>query len=492
MLRFLSTRDLGLVLSNLGLILTILSPTFLIPIVVAILYKEYMYITGFVFGFVLMLATGMCLWKFFESEREMKIRHAVAVTALAYLFIALFGAIPLGPVAPSFLDAYFESMSGWAAAGLSTIAPAADTFPHSINLWRHLMQYVGGMGIVVMSLVVLSKAGTGIENTAFYSSETRTDKIGVTIASTVRTLWILYLGFLAVSTVLLHLAGMNWFDAITHAMAGISTAGFSTHGESIAYFDSVLIEVVLMGIMILGSLNFLVLYTSMTGNYKELFKNIENKVGAITFIIFLIPVVWALSSAYPSILQGARVGVFHLVSTLTTTGWMIESPENLLAVWGQFAFVLLILSMYPSGSSGSTAGGLKRIRIGLMVKAIQSEIRSVLSPKDTIIVNKFHHIKDSVADDKIFREVFVLVFAHLVLVSLTTLLAMAYGYPLIESFFEASSALMLVGQTSGITQVGMPALLKVAYILNMWAGRLEVIPALIFIVELKGFFIERK
>ncbi|MEE8400874.1 MAG: TrkH family potassium uptake protein [Candidatus Hydrothermarchaeaceae archaeon] len=479
-------------MSNLGLILTITSPTFFIPIVAAILYKEYVYIAGFILGFILMLATGMGLWKLFESEREMKLRHAIAVTALAYLVIALFSAVPLGPVAPTFLDAYFEAMSGWTATGLTTIGGGADTFPHSINLWRHLMQYVGGMGIVVMSLVVLSKAGTGIESMAFYSSETRTDKIGASMISTVRMLWILYLGFLLVSTIALHLAGMNWFDAITHAMSGISTAGFSTHAESVGYFNSVLIEVVLMVVMIVGSLNFLVLYAALRGNLGELVKNIEHKVGVLLFIIFIIPMVWGLATVYSSTPHAVRVGVFHLVSAFTNTGWMIESPANISMVWSQFATVLLVLTFFLGGSAGSTAGSLKRIRIALISMAIWSEIKRVLAPEGTIVVSKFHHMEERIADDKNFREVFVLVFAHLVLVSLTTLLAMAYGYPLIESFFEASSALMLVGQTSGITEVGMPALLKVAYILNMWAGRLEVIPALIFLVELKGFFIERK
>jgi trk system potassium uptake protein TrkH len=492
MIGVLSIRDLRVILSNLGLILTITSPTFFIPIAAAILYKEHVYIAGFILGFILMLATGMGLWKLFESEREMKLRHAIAVTALAYLVIALFSAIPLGPVAPTFLDAYFEAMSGWAAAGLSTIAPSADTFPHCINLWRHLMQYMGGMGIVVMSLVVLSKAGTGIESTAFYSAEARTDKIGASMVSTVRMLWILYLGFLLVSTVALHLAGMGWFDAVNHAMSGISTAGFSTHSESVGYFDSVLIEIVLMGIMIVGSMNFLVIYAVLTGNFKELFKNIEHKVGIIIFVIFLIPVVWALSSAYPSASQGVRVGVFHLVSALTTTGWMIESPANLLTIWSPFAVVLITLSMFLSGSAGSTAGGLKRIRIGLIAKAIWSEIQRVLAPEGTVIVNKFHHMEERIADDKTFREVFVLVIAHIVIVAVTTLLTMAYGYSFVESFFEASSALLLVGQTSGVASIGMPALLKIVYILNMWAGRLEVIPVLIFIVSLKGLFKERQ
>jgi len=488
MIGVLSIKDFKVILSHLGLILTIISPTFLIPITAAYLYNEKIYIFGFVFAFILMLSVGMGLWRVFESEREMKLRHAIAVTALAYLVIALFSAIPLGPVAPTFLDAYFEAMSGWAAAGLTTIGGGADDFPHCINLWRHLMQYVGGMGIVVMSLVVLSKAGTGIESTAFYSAEARTDKIGASMVSTVRMLWILYLGLLLVSTIALNLAGMTWFDAVTHAMSGISTAGFSTHANSVAYFDSVLIEFILMIIMIIGSMNFLVLYAALTGKLDELVKNIEHKVGVVLFVIFLIPMVWGLSGAYSSAPHAIRVGLFHLVSAFTNTGWMIESPANISMVWGSFATVLLVLTFFLGGSAGSTAGSLKRIRIGLIAMAIWSEIKRVLAPEGTVIVNKFHHLEERIVDDKTLRQVFVLVFAHVIIVAVTTLLAMAYGYSFTNSFFEASSALLLVGQTSGITSVAMPALLKIVYILNMWAGRLEVIPVLIFVVSLKGLF----
>lgn len=492
MIGVLSIRDLKVILSNLGLILTITSPTFFIPIAAAILYKEHVYITGFILGFIMMLATGLGLWKFFETEREMKLRHAIAVTALAYLVIALFSAVPLGPVAPTFLDAYFEAMSGWAAAGLTTIGSGADSFPHCINLWRHLMQYVGGMGIVVMSLVVLSKAGTGIESTAFYASETRTDKIGASMVSTVRMLWILYLGFLLVSTVALYLAGMNWFDAINHAMSGISTAGFSTHAQSVGYFDSALIEFILMIIMIVGSMNFLVLYAVLKGNVRELVENIEHKVGVLLFVIFLVPMIWGLSIAYSSTPQAIRVGAFHLVSAFTNTGWMIESPANISMLWGPFATVLLVFTFFLGGSAGSTAGSLKRIRMALIAKAIWSEIKRVLAPEGTIVVSKFHHLEERIAEEKNFREVFVLVFAHLIIVAVTTLLTMAYGYTFVESFFESSSALLLVGQTSGVTDVAMPAILKIAYIFSMWAGRLEVIPVLIFVVSLKGLFKERQ
>ena len=488
MIGVLSIRDLRVILSNLGLILTITSPTFLIPVSVAILYNETLYIFGFVFAFILMLFVGMGLWKLFESEREMKLRHAIAVTALAYLVIALFSAIPLGPVAPTFLDAYFEAMSGWTTAGLSTISAGADTFPHCINLWRHLMQYVGGMGIVVLSLVVLSKAGTGIESTAFYSAEGRTERIGASMISTVRTLWILYLGFFLAGAIALHMVGMNWFDAVTHSMSGIGTGGFSTHAKSIAYFDSILIESVLMVIMIIGSMNFLVLYAALTGNLKELVKNIEHRVGVVIFVLFLIPVVWGLSVAYSSVSYGVRVGVFHLVSAFTTTGWMIESPSNLSVIWGPFVMVLIALAMPLSGSAGSTAGGIKRIRIGLIAKAIWSDIQRTLSPEGTVMVNKFHHMGERIAEDKTLREIFVMVSAYVIILVTTTLITMAYGYPFSDSFFEASSALAPIGQTSGVTSAAMPALLKIVYILNMWAGRLEVIPVLIFIVSLKGLF----
>lgn len=494
MIGVLSLKDLRVILSNLGLILTITSPTLLIPIIAAILYNELIYIVGFAFAFALMLAVGMGLWKVFESEREMKLRHAIAVTALSYPAISLFSAIPLGPVAPTFLDAYFEAMSGWTTAGLSTISGGADTFPYSINLWRHLMQYVGGMGIVVMSLVVLSKAGTGIESTSFYTAEGRigkVDKIGASMVSTVRMLWILYLGFLLVGTIALHLAGMTWFDAVTHAMSGISTAGFSTHANSIAYFDSVLIEFLLIVIMIIGSMNFLVLYAALTGNLRELVKNVENKVAVVTFVLFLVPVVWGLSVSYSSASTGIRVGVFHLVSAFTTTGWMIESPDNLSAVWGPFVMVLIALVMSIGASTGSTSGGIKRLRIALIGKAIWSDIQRALSPEDTVIVTKFHHIEDRIAEEKILREVFVMVFAYALLLVVSTLITMAYGYSFSDSFFEASSALAPVGQTSGVTDVAMPTLLKIVYILDMWAGRLEVLPVLIFAVSLRGLFKRR-
>jgi trk system potassium uptake protein TrkH len=350
------------------------------------------------------------------------------------------------------------------------------------------MQYVGGMGIVVLSLVVLSKAGTGIESTAFYSAEGRTERIGASMISTVRTLWILYLGFFLAGAIALHMVGMNWFDAVTHSMSGIGTGGFSTHAKSIAYFDSILIESVLMVIMIIGSMNFLVLYAALTGNLKELVKNIEHRVGVVIFVLFLIPVVWGLSVAYSSVSYGVRVGVFHLVSAFTTTGWMIESPSNLSVIWGPFVMVLIALAMPLSGSAGSTAGGIKRIRIGLIAKAIWSDIQRTLSPEGTVIVNKFHHMGERIAEDKTLREIFVMVSAYVIILVTTTLITMAYGYPFSDSFFEASSALAPIGQTSGVTSAAMPALLKIVYILNMWAGRLEVIPVLIFIVSLKGLF----
>lgn len=490
MIGVLRIRDLKIILSNLGLILTITSPTLLIPITVAILYSERAYIFGFAFAFVLMLATGMGLWKVFESEREMKLRHAIAVTALSYLVISLFSAIPIGAVAPTFLDAYFEAMSGWTTTGLSTIAAGADTFPHSINLWRHLMQYVGGMGIVVMSLVVLSKAGTGIESTAFYSAEGRIDKIGASMVSTVRTMWIIYLGFFLVGAIVLHMAGMTWFDAVSHSMSGFGTGGFSTHAESIGYFDSVLIESVLIVIMILGSMNFVLLSAVLSGNLKEFVKNIENKVFVVTFLIFLFPIIWALTGTYSSTSSSIRMGVYHLISALTGTGWMLESPSNVSIVWSPFVQVLLALAMTLGASAGSTGGGIKRIRVGLIATAIWLDIQRTLFPDGAVIVNRFHHIKERVADDKTLREVFVMVFAYVTILMVSTLATMTYGYSFSDSFFEASSALGTVGQTTGITDAAMPTLLKIVYILDMWAGRLEVLPVLIFIVSVIGRGVE--
>ncbi|MEE8167980.1 MAG: TrkH family potassium uptake protein [Candidatus Hydrothermarchaeales archaeon] len=486
MIGVLTTEDFRVILSNLGKVVGIVSPVFLVPLIAVYYYGELEYIWDFVLPFLLALVLAAALMFLFRTEQEMRIRHAVALTAISYLVFSFLGAIPILKVSPTFLDALFESVSGWSTTGLSTIAANADTFPHSINLWRHLMQYIGGLGIVVMSLVVLSRAGTGVESTVFYTAEGRTERIGASIVSTVRSLLSIYVVFFVFGAIALNLFGMTWFDAICHSMAGFSTGGFSTHAESIGFFRSNSLELITLIIMVMGATNFALYYVLIRGRINELWKNLEIRIFAILLGALALPtILWLNKEAYPAS-EGFRLGFYQITSALTTTGWMTEPSGKMATLWAPFALGLTALAMSIGASTGSTGGGIKRMRFGLLLKSIRWKVQETLSPEAAVIVKKFHHIEDRILEDNTMNDIFIMVSAYGVLLVLSTLITAAYGYSLGDSFFEASSALGTIGMSSGITGLGMPGALKVVFMIDMWAGRLEVLPVLVFLASLKG------
>jgi len=480
MIGTLGSWDFKIVLHNLGKVLSIASSAFILPLAGALYFGEGEQVRDFLIAFLSSLGFGFFLWVVFRSEVEIKMRHAIAVTALSYPLLAFFSSIPLLKVAPSFLDAYFEAMSGWTTTGLSTLRSIED-FPLSINLWRHFMQYLGGLGIIVLSLIVLSRAGTGIEVTSFYAAEGRSTKIGVNILGTVRAMWVMYFGLLLLGALAFYLAGMNAFDSFCHSMSGFSTGGFSTHSQSIGYFQSHWIEVVAVVIMLLGSINFPLLHNLLSGNLKEMVKNIENKTFFLIFALLCLSTVLLLSPT----LQGIRLGIFHSASSLTTTGWSNSTGVTFFPL----VQLLLIFGMIIGASAGSTGGGIKRLRAAMVFKSIWWDIKKDLSPEDAIIPRKFHHFKERNAEEKTVYRMYIMVASYVLLLVFSASATAGWGYPLGDAFFESSSAVGTVGLSTGIVGAELPTPLKLIYILDMWAGRLEVLPVLMFFVSLKGLLI---
>jgi trk system potassium uptake protein TrkH len=481
MIGTLGRGDFKLIFQSLGKVVAVASFSFLIPLAVAYYLGEWEQMVDFAISFAATLVFGVVLWQVFKTDRELRIRHAIATTALCYPVISFFSALPLLKVSPTFIDAYFEAVSGWTTTGLSTMLENIDHFPLSINLWRHFMQYLGGLGIVVMSLVILSRAGTGIEATAFYTAEGRAERIGASIIGTVKMMWAMYLGLFMVGVIALHFAGMSWFDSICHSMSGFSTGGFSTHSQSIAFYKSYLVEVVALIIMIIGSTNFALIYSVSKGNLREFARNIEVRTFLLATIILAVPAVLWTNSSIP---ESLRLGVFQVISSLTTTGWSnYASPAIILM---PFVQMLLVLGMIIGASSGSTGGGVKRIRIALLIKSIWWNIQKTLSPEDAVILKKFHHLKDRTIEEKTLYEMYIMISSYTLLLIFSTMISASYGYSLGNSFFEAASAIGTVGLSTGITGPGLPWLLKVLYIIDMWAGRLEVLPVLVFFASFKG------
>jgi trk system potassium uptake protein TrkH len=239
--------------------------------------------------------------------------------------------------------------------------------------------------------------------------------------------------------------------------------------------------------MIMGALNFNFHYQLWSGRRKELWKNIETRAFFISvmLIFFICAIGLAKTGIYSNALVLFRKGFFQFISGHTTTGYMTVYARQFINEWGDLALAALIIAMALGGCICSTAGGIKMLRVGIIIKALKEDIKRIILPEKTVVFQKLHHLKDTFLDDKQVRAVFLVTLSYIALYGIGTLIGMFCGYPLMESLFESTSAAANVGLSCGVTDTGMPAILKVTYIIQMWAGRLEFMS----IFTLLGFFV---
>ena len=239
--------------------------------------------------------------------------------------------------------------------------------------------------------------------------------------------------------------------------------------------------------MVIGSFNFNLHYQIWKGNFKEIWKNIETR--TLLFVIMIVTFITMAGlrrvGVYSDGLILFRKGFFQIISGQTTTGYMTIYAQQFIKEWGDLALIGIILSMALGGCACSTAGGIKMLRVGIIYKAFRQDIKKLMLSPSVIVVQKFHHIKTMFIEDAQVRAVLIVTFGYLFLYGLGTLVGVGLGYPFLESLFESTSAAANVGLSCGITDTSMPAILKVTYIIEMWAGRLE----LMSVFALFGFFI---
>ncbi|MDR1429320.1 MAG: TrkH family potassium uptake protein, partial [Spirochaetaceae bacterium] len=325
------------------------------------------------------------------------------IVFLAWVCICLVGAAPyhLSGYTDSFGAALFESVSGFTTTG-ATVFPDVETLPRSVLLWRAMTHWLGGMGIVVLSVALLPLLGAG----AFQLLKAETpgpekDRITPKINATAKLLWFLYVGFTAFDLLLLRLGGMNWFESVLHAFSTLSTGGFSSRNESIAAFHSPFIEWVTGIFMLLGGFNFSLLYRFFKGKKEDLLHNSEARAYGLIILISVSLITFSLLSGNPGLNPsggavggasggGARDGLepsmrralFHTASVLTTTGFA-SSDHNL---WPPLARACLFFLMFIGGCSGSTAGGIKVIRHVVLFKQAGNEMKRLLYPRGVFSV----------------------------------------------------------------------------------------------------------
>jgi trk system potassium uptake protein TrkH len=459
-------EDLRIIIQSLGMVLIIVGVLAVIPLLVTAYYDEAL--NPFFFVSVIPLTLGIIFVKFFSTDADFQARHAAIAAALTYLVVSLLGTLPFMFYGMSFLDSFFEAVSGWTTTGLTMIVDV-EVMPRSLLFWRSFTQWLGGVGIIVLLLAVLS---TGRASLRLYQAEARKERIKPRLISTARLIWWIYIVYTLVGVFLFFIAGMSGFDAVNHSMVALATGGFSVKNASLAAYESFEIEMVGMFLMLLGGINFFVHYKFLTGDKKFLYKDLQLR-GVILVI--------TISTLLIGLTQlGLRPALFQSVSALTNAGL---STINI-ATLNDFSKSILSILMIWGGSAGSTSGALKMIRIIIIVKLIYWWIKQTLLPEHAIISRR---LGGEELDPEVIHEATVFSLLYFVLLGGGALSLMYLGFDGVDSLFEIASAQGNVGLSSGITGPGLSPFGKLVLIFNMWVGRLEIVPVLVLAQSLFGF-----
>jgi len=474
--------DIQIILFYLGKVILGLGWTMVIPLALSLILKERVPMLDFLIAAEITLILGFCLEKFFRTAKSLNWMQGMIVVSLSWLAAMFLGAVPLYLSGhwKSYLDACFDAMSGFATTGL-TLAQNLDHLSYAHNLWRHLIMFIGGQGIVIVALSLFVKGFTG--GFTMYVGEARDERIMPNIAHTSQFIWLVSLVYLILGTIALGITGilngMSVFNSFFHGacvfMAAFDTGGFAPQSQNILYYHSLPYEVITVIIMILGAINFKLHYHLWMGNYKEITKDIESRTLFITVVLTFIITAFGLYqiAAYPNAMLLFRKGFYQLISGHTGTGFQTIYAQQFINEWSDLALVGVICAMALGGAVCSTTGAIKMLRVGIIFKALIQDIKRIVLPEHALVVQKFHHIKEIFLEDTQVRPALIITLAYLALYGIGALIGMFYGYPFLNSLFESTSAAANVGLSCGITNPGMPAVLKITYIIQMWAGRLE-------------------
>lgn len=468
-------------LHYLGRLLVGLSAVMLIPLLTGVWFQEWGPVVDYAIGVACAAFVGFGLMNVTAQPPELSHRQALSIAALAWVAAAALGAIPLALSENylSYLDAFFDAVSGLTTSGL-TLAVDLDHMAHAHNMWRHLTHGIGGQGIIVAAVSL----AIGLKGGAFslYLAEGRDERILPNVMHTARFIWFVTAVWLTIGTVLLTVVNL-WRSmavsrSILHAfwitVACYDTGGFAPMSQNSLYYHSPSVELVTVMLMVVGTVNFNLHADMWRGDRTEIFRNLEARTLAGNVILMMVVTAagMAASAMYSGPMEVIRKGAYHVLSANSGTGHQSIYASQWSEL-GPAAFFAVILAMSFGGMVSSTAGGIKALRLGLILKGIVLEIRRALSPPSAVVATKFHHIRDRMATPELIAGA-LMIFALYIATYLTgALVGAAYGYPLAEALFESTSAAANVGLSTGITNPAMPTGLKVLYILQMWAGRLE-------------------
>ena len=462
-----------------GTLLIILGFFMLIPYGVQIFYKEnsHSFLSS---SFITILIGAMFVLANLQEKYQLNLKQTFLFSTFTWIAVALFGSIPfvLSSLDFSFSDSFFESMSGITTTG-STVITDLDKSPKSILLWRAIMQWLGGVGIIVMAITVLPLLKVGGMQLFKIESSDKPEKILPRATQVAFIIIFTYLILTLFCAFFYRVLGMNLFDSIAHAMTTIATGGFSTHNQSIGYFKNPNIEIVATIFIILGSIPFISYLKFIKGNKKIFFQDIQIK-GLVYLFIFstLIMFLYLLLNNNSSLLiEKIRIASFNVVSILSGTGYV----TNDFSLWGKFPLIFFLFLMFIGGCAGSTACGIKIFRFQLLFLFMNNQIKKIIYPNSVFIL-KYNNQK--ITDDYM-NSVIIFIFAYLFIFILTAMLLSITGLDFISSISGAATSISNVGPGLG-EMIGpngnfksIPDISKWILSFGMLLGRLELFAVLI-------------
>lgn len=407
-------------------------------------------------------------------------KEGYLIVATSWIFFSLFGMLPflISGYIPSITDAYFETISGFTTTG-ATILTDIESLPHGLLFWRSLIQWLGGLGIVLFTLAVLPMLNSGGGLQLFNAEVTGIthDKLKPRINETANRLWALYMLLTALCALLLWAGGMTLFDAVCHSFTALATGGYSTKQASIAYWNSSFIEIVLIIFMLLASINFSLLYFALLGNFKKLFKSEEVRwlIGIIIMATAAIVIgLYASEQQYVTLGDTIRTAIFQVVAIISTTGYATADFN----VWGSFFMIVVFLVMFFGGSAGCTSGGAKLIRLMVLMKNTANEFYRHLHPNAIVPVR----IEDKVIDYDRVSKVLAFIFVYVLLIVVGAVIQAAMGLTFTEAFGNTLTSVSNVGPGFGnyaSNFASLPIAGKWLMSFLMLVGRLELFTVLI-------------
>lgn len=466
-----------------AILVVCLGLSMLLPLLTAFYYDD-----GSAGSFILSLAVtcglgGITLF-FTRGHQDYYLSHrdGVAIVTLGWIVAGLVATLPylMSGVIPNFTDAYFESMSGFTTTGASILIDV-EHLPPAILLWRALTHWLGGMGIIVLSIAILPFLGIG--GMQLYKSETPSpvvDKLTPRISDTAKVLWKIYFFMTFFQILLLLLGGMSLFDSICHSFATLATGGFSTKNASVGHYQSGYIEWVILIFMFLSGINFSLHYKLMRGNVRQFFSDPEFRTYLCIVAAFILLVfVDVYGAVYSHILDAFRLAAFQVVSIITTTGFVTADYEK----WPAFSQTILFFCMFLGSMAGSTGGGIKIVRIILLVKHCYQEIFRIIHPHATTVV-KLGNIPVS---QTIMRSIWGFFLLYVGIYIAGTLALSAMGMDMISALAAMATCLGNVGPGFGSVGpmdnfAGVPLIGKWLLIFSMLLGRLEIYTIIVLLM----------